>query len=169
MSKLNGVRPSVPALPPASEPTSLIQGAPTIAVLPGFNGILDEIVVDAIPVSLKTTPFPARTRERFPIIGNNAFQALINRILDELKEKAPDYYEQVLEYLPKAEFSTSILPSIGRSDGLFALNELTPYNVARFCFLHEAAHGVYILQHGDVSENAANDYAAKCVAKIESV
>lgn len=167
---ITGIRPveTVGDAQPA-QPSPMLQKAPTIAALPGYAGPpIEEMVLDAIPVSLKTARFPGRSREHFPIQGDASFVALINRILDELNEKAPDYYEQVLEYLPAVAHDISILPNIGRSDGLFTFSENTPYHFARFVLMHECGHNVYILQHGDDSEAMANDYAAKAVAKIES-
>ncbi|HVB23832.1 MAG TPA: hypothetical protein VNG51_17985 [Ktedonobacteraceae bacterium] len=166
------IRPVVKVVEAAPAPAQalLAQPAPTTDILASSQAVLDKIISDVVSSPVKAPPFPGRTRERFPIYGDEKFKQIINTFLTEAKEKVPQFYEQCLEYLPKAEqdFSIRSEGAIGRADGLFAYDDATPYHVARHVLWHEVGHCVWMHHHDDSSEDAANDYAAMVVAKIES-
>ena len=101
-------------------------------------------------------PVSGRTRSEFPIIGNPFFVGTVHRILDELEVKTPDVYRQVLASLPKAEHDTSILPNLGRSDGLIALDGTGDYNQFRFVLLHEAFHCILCTTNEQIVNDKVN-------------
>jgi hypothetical protein len=159
---IEGVRPVQAALPALS-------AAPVSPSLPE-TVITEEKDQQDTPLIEDTRPFPrhGRTREEFPIIDNGKpwFGIMVNKVLDELEQKAPEHYTETLAYLEKAEYSESILPNSGRSDGLFSMDGTGDYGFFRFVFLHEVAHRVKGLTNGDWSEDAANAYAEMVVAEL---
>jgi len=55
--------------------------------------------------------------------GNQAFLDSTQRVLDELRDKAPYRYEEAIQFLPKAEYMPSMGDTLsGRSDGIFSVN-----------------------------------------------
>ena len=116
-------------------------------------------------------PLPEKLRRKraaFYIIGPSSFIAMVNRVLDELEQKAPEHYREALEYLPKAEYvnRSGTYTFDGRSDGLFTLDGTGDYGWFRFVFLHETGHDINMVEHNDDSEEAANSYAHMVVAKV---
>jgi hypothetical protein len=113
-----------------------------------------------------TFPVRGRSRADFPIIdnGNPQFSPGVNRILDELEQKVPEHFREVLEYLPKAEYNAS-LGGYSYSDGRFSI-DASRYENFRWVFLHEAGHNIRGKQNNDWSEEAANDYANQVTALL---
>ncbi len=114
-----------------------------------------------------TFPVRGRSRAGFPILGSDQFQTTVNRVLDELEQRTPNRYREVLEYLPKAEYDPSIIhiPAHGLSDGRFSLDG-SDYGYFRWVFLHEVGHQVEGLNNHNWSQEAANTYANQVIAEI---
>jgi len=110
-------------------------------------------------------------RANFIIVGHPEFKNSVNRALDELEAKVPNRFKQVLEYLPKAEYTTTILPNQGFSDGSFSIDGTGNYWDFRWVFLHEAGHNVLghtksnSLSH-EQKEREANDYVANVLREM---
>lgn len=108
--------------------------------------------------------------------GNQPFLDSIQRVLDELREKAPYRYEEVIHFIPKAEYVPSMTGTLaGRSDGLFSINGsgelragkwLNTYEWYRFVFLHEVGHCVHTFLSNDHSETSADAYAKQVLDEM---
>jgi len=95
-------------------------------------------------------------------IGNPLFVGAVHKVLDELETRTPDVYRQVLSALPRIEHNTSILPNLGRSDGLIALDGTGDYNLFRFVLLHEAFHCIL----GTTNEQRVNDKVNAVIQRL---
>ncbi|HEU5376683.1 MAG TPA: hypothetical protein VFV38_14705 [Ktedonobacteraceae bacterium] len=122
---------------------------------------------------------PFWDRDYLPISGPPQFRQTVERVLQELREKAPHRYLQAIRYLPKAEYTTDSQHSYfaGRSDGLFTLDgsgdipghKRNDYDTFRHTFLHEVGHCFYI--HSPMnshSEDWANIYADDVLKELEA-
>lgn len=90
--------------------------------------------------------FPGRTK--LPISGPPQFVINVNRVLDDLRTKAPYYFFEVLEYLPQAIYDPIWLTMkfgsnvAGVSEGIFAGDGEDDYDEFLEQILHETAHNV---------------------------
>jgi hypothetical protein len=99
------------------------------------------------------------TNSGFTVTGPKVFIAAFDRLFAELRLKAPEELETVLQSLPQAKYRRFISVS-GRTDGRFSLNG-SDYEALRFAVLHQVGHCVY----GE-SEELANKYASLVLDKI---
>jgi hypothetical protein len=107
------------------------------------------------------SPCIGRSRAAFPVVGSPSFVSAMNKVLDELEQKVPYAYRDLLDYLPCAVYAPEVLSPLGlqgRSDGLFAVDG-TQYVNLRWLALHETGHNIYGKKYGDWSEQSANCYA----------
>jgi hypothetical protein len=125
-----------------------------------------------------------RQKHPFPVVGPIAFQRSVERVLDELLQHVPRRYEEVLMYLPKAEYDTSLVYAAAAiSSGLFAIDgsgrsiffytveqrKITVKNTYAYflyVFLHETGHNVEYYRHRDQSEFAATRYANQVLCEM---
>jgi len=111
------------------------------------------------------------------VLGPPPFMHSVYRVLNELRDKTPARYQEVVEHLPKVVFDSS-LESAGRSDGRFSLDgsghiyrgggwyTVNDYDAFRYIFLHEVGHNVCGKQRDDWSEDAADGYAAMVISEM---
>lgn len=107
----------------------------------------------------------AQRRTTLPISGPPQFEQAVYRVLNELKANAPHRYQEVLEYLPKAEYDAS-LGGWSYSDGRFGIDG-SNYGSFRWVFLHEVGHNVRGEQWNNWSEEAASTYANQVCTELD--
>lgn len=145
---------------------------PSIVAAPAADG---QGGVDDDLEDVEVRPRPGRTQ--LPVSGPPSFVAAVNRVLDELRERAPHRYAEVLTYLTQARHAPELRSMTapyqlvaGRSDGLFSIDG-TDYPSLRFAFLHEVGHNV----RGEFvdgrprrlgSEEEANHYAETVIREL---
>jgi hypothetical protein len=128
----------------------------------------NEEPVSALP---SPAPFAGRKRDEFPIIdnGKTGFHERANWALDVLDEKAPHRLQELVEYLPKIEYDSSLTDGNSwraYSDGRFGY-DLSDDDTALFVLAHETGHNIQSLQNNDSSEDAANRYAHEVMVELE--
>jgi len=119
--------------------------------------------------------FPGRTE--FPIEGPDNFQTAVKRVLKELQEHAPQRYQEVLNYFPRAIYDPEHVRAGGDwaalSSGQFAMDGSERYEDFRHVFLHESGHNVLGRQWDDgrlqyiAPERLANLYSDTVVKELE--
>ena len=124
--------------------------------------------VTALP---SPAPYAGRTRAEFPIIDNGKpeFKERANWALDVLAEKAPHRLQELVEYLPKIEYDSSLINgnSWRANSGGFFGYDLSDDDTALFVLAHETGHNYHQIQHNDSSEDAANRYAHEVMVELE--
>lgn len=96
--------------------------------------------------------------------GNSTFYWSVLKVLEELRDRAPKRYEELLTYLPRFVYDAQRLRrengphAAARSDGLYAIDGGQDFEFFRFLVLHEVGHSV-AGRRGDRSEAAADAYA----------
>ncbi len=109
------------------------------------------------------------------IVGPPEFMCSTYRLLDELKDKAPNRYQEVIQYLPQAVYESYLFPSAsGTSCGEFSLDgsgndigQVNTYERFRFVFLHETGHNVKTNQNHDRSQEEADEYAHQVIRELD--
>jgi hypothetical protein len=102
---------------------------------------------------------PFAATHNLTVEGPELFQHAINLIISELQAKAPSYCEDLLCYLPKAEYNKSC-ETDGTTDGLFAIDG-SDYEKIRYVLLHELGHNKL-----GTSELVAHTYANSALKAI---
>ena len=134
-----------------------------------------DTTVEAIPENEPVTvlpspaPFAGRERKDFPIIDNGkpGFAERVNWALDQL-EKLPHRLQEVLEYLPKIEWDSSLTDGNWWrcvSNGMFGY-DLSDDETTLFVIAHETGHNYQQVQYTDSSEDAANRYAHEVMVEL---
>jgi hypothetical protein len=125
---------------------------------------------EPVPALLYPAPFVGRKRDEFPIIDNGkpGFKERVNWALNVLAEKAPHRLQELVEYLPKIKYDSSLINGKSwkaNSHGFFGY-DLSDDEVALFVLAHETGHNVQIIQNNDSSEDAANHYAHEVMVEL---
>lgn len=114
-------------------------GAPAIPFRVQHVGTL------SLPFEIVEPRFPGRPN--LPIIGPRHFVKAVTAILDELEEKAPYRYQQVVENLPQAKYDPEEVKRThsdkheAHAGGVFA-NDGSHPDAFMYLLLHETGHNV---------------------------
>jgi hypothetical protein len=123
-------------------------------------------------------------RKSLPICGDQQFTQTVERVLQELKNNAPNRYQEAIGFLPEAWYFDPIHfdyfglfnrngsvagyikePFAGRSDGRFSIDG-SDYYYFRRVFLHEVGHCVHIVRDDNHSEEVANNYRDQVLREL---